>query len=63
VSITPRESRGIPRLDVADRAAAQWAARPNTLTATAAHLEITQGGSPILCRNSRLAAPAIRIAC
>jgi hypothetical protein len=35
----------------------------NTLTATAAHLEIKEGGSTIFCRNYTLGGPAIGTAC
>ena len=35
----------------------------NTLTATAARLEIKQGGSTIFCRNYTLGGPAIGTAC
>jgi len=41
----------------------QWTVTLDTLTATAAHLEITQGGSVIFCRNYTLGGPAIGTAC
>jgi hypothetical protein len=41
----------------------QWTVVNNTLTATAAHLVITQNGSPIFCRNYTLGGPSIGTAC
>jgi len=41
----------------------KWTVTHNTLTATAAHLEIKQGGSTIFCRNYTLGGPAIVTAC
>jgi hypothetical protein len=41
----------------------QWTVQLNTLTATAAHLVITQGGSQIFCRNYTLGGPATGTAC
>ncbi len=41
----------------------QWTVVNNTLTATAAHLVITQNGSPIFCRNYTLNGPSIGTAC
>jgi hypothetical protein len=41
----------------------KWTVTLNTLTATAAHLEIKQGGSTIFCRNYTLGGPAIGTAC
>jgi len=41
----------------------QWRVQLNTLTATAAHLEITQSGSVIFCRNYTLNGPATGTAC
>ena len=40
-----------------------WTVTLNTLTATGAHLEITQGGSLIFCRNYTLGGPATGTAC
>lgn len=40
-----------------------WMVTLNTLTATSAHLEITQGGSLIYCRNYTLGGPSIGTAC
>jgi hypothetical protein len=41
----------------------QWTVTLNTLTATGAHLEISQGGSVIFCRNYTLGGPATGTAC
>src|SRR6266540_3929345 len=41
----------------------QWTVVVNTLTATAAHLVITQGGSQIFCRDYTLGGPSIGTAC
>jgi hypothetical protein len=41
----------------------QWTVVLNTLTATSAHLVITQGGSQIFCRDYTLGGPAIGTAC
>jgi len=41
----------------------QWRVQLNTLTATAAHLVITQGGSEIFCRNYTLGGAATGTAC
>jgi hypothetical protein len=41
----------------------QWTVTLNTLTATGAHLEITQGGSVIFCRDYTLGGPATGTAC
>lgn len=41
----------------------QWSVTLNTLTATAAHLEITQNGTVIFCRNYTVDGPAIGTAC
>ncbi|MDP9222351.1 MAG: hypothetical protein M3P18_00565 [Actinomycetota bacterium] len=41
----------------------QWTVTVNTLTATAAHLEITQDGSVIFCRNYTLGGSATGTAC
>jgi hypothetical protein len=41
----------------------QWSVTLDTLTATAAHLEITQSGSLIFCRNYTLGGPATGTAC
>ena len=41
----------------------QWTVNLDTLTATAAHLEITQNGSTVFCRNYTLGGPAIGTAC
>jgi len=41
----------------------KWTVTLNSLTATAAHLEITQGGSLIFCRDYTLGGPAIGTAC
>jgi hypothetical protein len=40
-----------------------WTVTLNTLTATAAHLEITQAGTIVFCRNYTLGGPAIGTAC
>jgi hypothetical protein len=40
-----------------------WTVTLNTLTATAAHLEIKQGGSTVFCRNYTLGGAAIGTAC
>lgn len=40
-----------------------WTVTLNTLTATAAHLEITQNGAVVFCRNYTLGGPAIGTAC
>jgi hypothetical protein len=40
-----------------------WTVILDTLTATAAHLEILQGGSVVFCRNYTLGGPAIGTAC
>jgi hypothetical protein len=40
-----------------------WDVTLDALTATDAHLVITQGGSPIFCRNYTLGGPAIGTAC
>jgi hypothetical protein len=41
----------------------KWTVTLNTLTATAAHLEIKQDGSVVFCRNYTLGGPAIGTAC
>src|SRR5262245_26007791 len=41
----------------------KWTVTLNTLTATAAHLEITQAGAVVFCRNYTLGGPAIGTAC
>jgi hypothetical protein len=41
----------------------QWTVVLNTLTATAAHLEITQNGTIVFCRNYTIDGPAIGTAC
>lgn len=41
----------------------KWTVTLNTLTATAAHLEITQDGDLIFCRNYTLGGPATGTAC
>jgi hypothetical protein len=41
----------------------KWTVTLNTLTATAAHLVITQGGSVIFCRDYTLGGPATGTAC
>jgi hypothetical protein len=41
----------------------QWTVTLDTLTATAAHLEIKQDGSTVFCRNYTLGGPAIGTAC
>jgi hypothetical protein len=41
----------------------KWTVVLNTLTATAAHLEITQGGSTVFCRNYTLGGPATGTPC
>lgn len=41
----------------------QWSVTLDTLTATAAHLEIKQDGSIVFCRNYTLGGPAIGTAC
>ena len=41
----------------------QWTVTLNSLTATAAHLEITQGGTVVFCRNYTATGPAIGTAC
>jgi hypothetical protein len=41
----------------------QWTVQLNTLTATAAHLVITQSGSVIFCRNYTLGGAATGTAC
>lgn len=41
----------------------QWTVVLNTLTATAAHLEITQDGVVVFCRNYTLGGPAIGTVC
>jgi hypothetical protein len=41
----------------------QWTVVLNSLTATAAHLEITQNGTVVFCRNYTLGGPAIGTAC
>jgi hypothetical protein len=41
----------------------KWTVTLNTLTATAAHLEITQDGTVVFCRNYPIAGPAIGTAC
>jgi hypothetical protein len=40
-----------------------WTVTLNTLTATAAHLEIKQAGATVFCRNYTLGGPAIGTAC
>jgi hypothetical protein len=40
-----------------------WTVTLNTLTATAAHLEITQNNTVVFCRNNTLGGPAIGTAC
>jgi hypothetical protein len=40
-----------------------WTVTLNTLTATAAHLEITQNNTVVFCRNYTLGGPAIGTAC
>jgi hypothetical protein len=40
-----------------------WTVTLNTLTATAAHLEITQAGETVFCRNYTIDGPAIGTAC
>jgi len=40
-----------------------WTVTLNTLTATAAHLEITQAGTVVFCRNYTLGGPDIGTAC
>jgi hypothetical protein len=41
----------------------QWTVTLNTLTATAAHLEIKQSGTTVFCRNYTIDGPAIGTAC
>jgi hypothetical protein len=41
----------------------KWTVTLNSLTATAAHLEIIQAGSTVFCRNYTLGGPAIGTAC
>ena len=41
----------------------KWTVTLDSLTATAAHLVITQGGSTIFCRNYTLGGPSIGTAC
>jgi hypothetical protein len=41
----------------------QWTVTLDTLTATAAHLEITQNGTTVFCRNYTSDGPAIGTAC
>jgi hypothetical protein len=41
----------------------QWTVVLNTLTATAAHLEIKQDGTTVFCRNYTIDGPAIGTAC
>jgi hypothetical protein len=41
----------------------KWTVTLNTLTATAAHLEITQAGTVVFCRNYTIDGPAIGTAC
>jgi hypothetical protein len=41
----------------------KWTVTLNTLTATAAHLEITQDGTVVFCRNYTIDGPAIGTAC
>jgi hypothetical protein len=41
----------------------QWSVTLDTLTATAAHLEITQNGTTVFCRNYTIDGPAIGTAC
>jgi hypothetical protein len=41
----------------------QWTVTLNTLTATAAHLEIKQGGTTVFCRNYTIDGPATGTAC
>jgi len=41
----------------------QWTVTPNTLTATDAHLVITQGGEVIFCRDYTLGGPATGTPC
>jgi hypothetical protein len=41
----------------------QWSVTLDTLIATAAHLEITQNGTTVFCRNYTLGGPAIGTAC
>ena len=41
----------------------QWTVTLNTLTATAAHLEIKQNGAVVFCRNYTIDGPAIGTAC
>jgi hypothetical protein len=41
----------------------QWTVTLDSLTATAAHLEIKQDGSTVFCRNYTLGGPAIGTAC
>jgi hypothetical protein len=48
---------------VGGKGSTQWTVVLDTLTATAAHLEITQSGSIIFCRNYTLGGPATGTAC
>jgi hypothetical protein len=51
------------QVDCGGKGSTQWTVVLNTLTATAAHLEIQQAGEVVFCRNYTLGGPAIGTAC
>ena len=51
--------RARPPSDVAEEGSQNWTVTLNSLTATAAHLEIAQAGTVVFCRNYTLGGPAI----
>ena len=64
VSVTaPSPTPSAKDVGCAGKGSTQSSVILNTLTATAAHLEIIQGGSTIFCRNYTLGGPATGTAC
>lgn len=59
----PSPTPSAKTVDCGGQGSTQWTVVLNTLTATSAHLVITQGGSTIFCRNYTLGGPATGTAC
>ena len=62
-SVTAPPTPSAQTVGCGGKGSTQWTVVLNTLTATAAHLEITQSGSLIFCRNYTLGGPATGTAC
>lgn len=62
-SVTAPPTPSAQEVGCGGKGSTSWDVNLDTLTATAAHLEITQGGSIIFCRDYTLGGPAIGTAC